>query len=59
MLKPVLRIGLPAALQMLAMALAGEADNLVTGDRRAGLLQQGSIGRTRIVTPAIFCVEAL
>lgn len=41
------------------MALAGEADNLVTGDRRAGLLQQGSIGRTRIVTPAIFCVEAL
>ncbi len=41
------------------MALAGEADDLVTGDRRAGLLQQGSIGRTRIVTPAIFCAEAL
>lgn len=44
---------------LLAMALAGEADYLVTGDRRAGLLQRGSIGRTRIVTPAIFCAEAL
>ena len=44
---------------LLAMALAGEADYLVTGDRRAGLLQKGNIGRTRIVTPAIFCSEAL
>jgi len=44
---------------LLAMALAGDADYLVTGDRRAGLLQRGSIGRTRIVTPAIFCAEAL
>lgn len=44
---------------LLAMALGGEADYLVTGDRRAGLLQQGSIGRTRIVTPAVFCAEAL
>lgn len=44
---------------LLAMALGGEADYLVTGDRRAGLLQRGSIGRTRIVTPAIFCAEAL
>ncbi|MDR2092457.1 MAG: putative toxin-antitoxin system toxin component, PIN family [Azoarcus sp.] len=44
---------------LLAMALAGEADYLVTGDRRAGLLQQGSIGRARIVTPAVFCAEAL
>ena len=44
---------------LLAMALAGEADHLVTGDRRAGLLQRGSVGRTRIVTPAIFCAEAL
>jgi predicted nucleic acid-binding protein len=44
---------------LLAMALGGEADYLVTGDRRARLLQRGSIGRTRIVTPAIFCVEAL
>ncbi|MBU2717892.1 PIN domain nuclease, partial [Acidithiobacillus ferridurans] len=27
--------------------------------RRAGLLQRGGIGRTRIVTPATFCAEAL
>lgn len=44
---------------LLAMALAGEADYLVTGDRRAGLLQRGRIGRTRIVTPAAFRAEAL
>ncbi|MDA8453100.1 putative toxin-antitoxin system toxin component, PIN family [Acidovorax sp. NCPPB 3859] len=44
---------------LLTMALAGEADYLVTGDHRAGLLQQGSLGRTRIVTPATFCAEAL
>ncbi len=44
---------------LLAMALAGATDYLVTGDRRAGLLQRGRIGRTRIVTPAIFCAEAL
>ena len=40
---------------LLSMALAGEADYLVTGDRRAGRLQRGNIGRTRIVTPATFC----
>jgi len=44
---------------LLAMALAGEADYLVTGDRRAGLLERGSIGRTRIATPVAFCDEAL
>jgi putative PIN family toxin of toxin-antitoxin system len=44
---------------LLTMALAGEADYLITGDRRAGLLQLGSLGRTRIVTPAIFCGQAL
>ena len=44
---------------LLAMALGGEADYLVTGDRRAGLLHRGSIERTRIVTPATFCAEAL
>lgn len=44
---------------LLAMAAAGEADYLVTRDRRAGLLQQRSIGRARIVTPAVFCAEAL
>jgi hypothetical protein len=44
---------------LLAMALAGNADYLVTGDRRAGLLQRGSLGRTRIVTPSAFCLEVL
>jgi len=44
---------------LLAMALASEADYLVTGDRRAGLLQRGTVGRTRIVGPAAFCVQAL
>ena len=44
---------------LLQMALAGEADYLVTGDRRAGLLQRRHVGRTRILTPAAFCAEAL
>lgn len=26
---------------------------------RAGLLHRGHIGRTRIVTPAVFCAEVL
>jgi predicted nucleic acid-binding protein len=41
------------------MALTGVADYLVTGDRRAGLLQLSSASHTRIVTPATFCAEAL
>ncbi|MBU2840906.1 putative toxin-antitoxin system toxin component, PIN family [Acidithiobacillus thiooxidans] len=44
---------------LLAMSLAGNADYLVTGDHRAGLLRRGNIGRTRIVTPVTFCAEAL
>ncbi len=44
---------------LLAMALTSEADYLVTGDRRAGLLQRGTIGRTRIVSPGVFCAQAL
>ena len=44
---------------LLAMALAGEADYLVTGDKRAGLLQRGSFGRTRILGPSAFCAEVL
>ena len=44
---------------LVAMALTGEADFLVTGDRRAGLLQLGSAGRAKIVTPADFCAQAL
>jgi len=44
---------------LLAMSLAGDVDYLVTGDRRAGLLQRGSFGRTRIVTPGVFCAQVL
>lgn len=44
---------------LLAMAAAGAADYLVTGDRRAGLLQLGHLGRTRILTPTAFCAEIL
>ncbi|MDR3254165.1 MAG: putative toxin-antitoxin system toxin component, PIN family [Synergistaceae bacterium] len=44
---------------LLAMALTGEADYLVTGDRRAGLLERGHIGRTSITTPSIFCSKVL
>jgi putative PIN family toxin of toxin-antitoxin system len=44
---------------LVAMAIAGDADYLVTGDRRAGLLQKGSLGRTRVLAPAAFCSEVL
>lgn len=44
---------------LLSMSIDGHADYLVTGDRRAGLLQRGSIERTRIVTPALFCSDVL
>ena len=44
---------------LLAMAYAGKADYLVTGDRRAGLLERGHLGRTRIRTPTAFCAEVL
>ncbi len=44
---------------LLAMATIGNADYLVTGDRRAGLLQRQHIDRTRIVTPVVFCNETL
>lgn len=44
---------------LLGMAVAGDADYLVTGDHRAGLLQRDHIGRTQIVTPAAFCIKAL
>lgn len=44
---------------LLAMAVEGKADYLVTGDHRAGILQLGHIGRARIVTPAQFREEVL
>ena len=58
---------LPADLQtedpfddfLLTMAMAAGADYLVTGDYRAGLLQRGSVGRALIVTPAVFCRDAI
>ncbi len=39
---------------LLGMAQAGNADYLVTGDKRAGLLALNPYGRTQIVTPAAF-----
>lgn len=44
---------------LFSMAMIGDADYLVTGDRHSGLLQHSSIGRTRIVTPTTFCAEVL
>ena len=44
---------------LLAMAVEGDADYLVTGDHRAGILQLGNIGRARIVTPTQFREEVL
>lgn len=42
-----------------AARFESDADFMVTGDRRAGLLQLRHIERTRIVTPAVFCAEVL
>jgi len=44
---------------LLGLAEAGCADALVTGDQRAGLLELGSHGRARIVTPVQFCTRLL
>jgi uncharacterized protein len=44
---------------LLAMAQAGRADYLITGDHRAGLLKRGNLGPTRIMTPADFCKSLL
>jgi putative PIN family toxin of toxin-antitoxin system len=44
---------------LVAMAQTADADYLVTGDRRSGLLQLGHFKRTRIVEPAVFCAERL
>ncbi|TRZ68260.1 MAG: putative toxin-antitoxin system toxin component, PIN family [Rhodocyclaceae bacterium] len=44
---------------LLAMAIAGQVDFLVTGDQRAGLLKRVHLDNTRILTPAAFCAEAL
>lgn len=44
---------------LLALAQAVQADVLVTGDKRAGLLQRGHHGPTRILTAAQFCAMYL
>jgi len=44
---------------LLAMAAAGSAQYLVTGDHRAGLLRLRTIGSARILTPTVFCTEVL
>jgi uncharacterized protein len=44
---------------LVAMAIMSEADYLVTGDRRAGLLQREHIERTRVLTPIRFSEEVL
>jgi predicted nucleic acid-binding protein len=44
---------------LLALALKAEAEYLVTGDKRAGLLSRRGIGTTRILTAAAFCRDAL
>lgn len=44
---------------LFAMALSGEADFLVTGDYRSGLLQLGRAGRASIMTPTDFCNKVL
>ena len=49
----------PNDVYLFTMALAGEADYLITGDKRAGLLERGNAGQARIVKPIQFCKEAL
>lgn len=44
---------------LLAISQGCGADYLITGDRRAGLLQKGHFGRTRIVTPSRFVTEVI
>ena len=39
---------------LLRMVLASDADFLITGDRRAGLLERGSFQRAQILTPGAF-----
>jgi putative PIN family toxin of toxin-antitoxin system len=44
---------------LISMSIESNADYLVTGDRRAGLLKRGNIERTRIMTPTMFCADVL
>jgi uncharacterized protein len=58
-LHPRAEINDPTDAYLLAMSEQGQADYLVTGDKRAGLLQLVHYGRTRIVTPRQFCETVL
>lgn len=44
---------------LLSMSITGKADYLITGDRKAGLLQLKNIEHTRIMTPSLFCSDVL
>jgi putative PIN family toxin of toxin-antitoxin system len=44
---------------LLALAHKAEANYLVTGDKRAGLLSRGRIGTAHILTAAAFCRDLL
>lgn len=44
---------------LLALAEAGRAQYLVTGDKRSGLPGRGRVGAARIVTAAVFCQTCL
>ncbi len=40
---------------LLALADVGRADYLVTGDKRAGLLERGRVAAAVIITASAFC----
>lgn len=40
---------------LITLTVGGEANWLVTGDKRSGLLQRGIIGRAKVVTAREFC----
>ena len=42
---------------LISMAIVGNADYLITGDRHAGLLKQKKIKNTFILTPTNFCLK--
>ena len=44
---------------LLALADQSQANYLVTGDKRAGILSLGKVGKTQIVTASTFCDKVL
>lgn len=49
----------PEDVFLVAQAVQGQADYLVTGDHRSGLLKRRTINSIRIVTPSEFCCNLL